>query len=306
MATEVFELKIAMSLLPVMTDVESNTKELINGIEYYDSILEKPECKTKLINFVLKSRLSPSAKLRLSATYATVASLLKDMRAQLLSKKASTSIQTKLLQTRQNDRSISDYGKEISELMVDLTISQANGDAASYTVLKPLNEKMAIKRFADGLRNRRLSTIIAARNYSSLKDAVQAAQDEEVASTSTSGELLTMNKPNFRFQRGGQRYHSRGPPRGHSRGHRGVWHNTSYHHQPRAEQSWPRGAGSSSHRGTHRGRGRASGKSNNYFRNRWDRNQHNVNVMTQNSSNERVPQVPHNNIESNGNLFFRD
>lgn len=309
---EEFELKIAMSLLPVMTDLESNTKELINGIEYYDSILEKAACKQKLINFVLKGRLSPSAKLRLNASYATVASLLKDMREQLLPKKAATAIQNKLQQTRQNDKTVSDYGKEISELMVDLTISQANGDPDSYRVLKPLNEKMAIKRFADGLRNRRISTIIAARDYASLKDAVQAAQDEEVATSSTSGEILNMNKPNYRFQRGGHRYHGRSQTRGNPRGHRAVWHNTSYYGQPRAEYNWPRGAGPSSQRGG-RGRGRASGKYNNYFpRNKYDRNRHNVNVFTQNPNNMLAQnpntQAPRaeNNTESNANLFFRD
>ncbi|CAG9099715.1 unnamed protein product [Plutella xylostella] len=68
----------------------------------------------------------------------------------------------------------------------DLTISQSDDNPEAYGVLKPLNEKTAIKRFSDGLRSSRLSTIIAARNYSSLSEAIQAAKDEETMSTSSS------------------------------------------------------------------------------------------------------------------------
>lgn len=40
---------------------------------------------------------------------------------------------------------------------------------------------MTLKRFAHGLRNQRLSTIIASRNFKFLKDSIRAAQDEEVS-----------------------------------------------------------------------------------------------------------------------------
>ncbi|KAF9809386.1 hypothetical protein SFRURICE_003483, partial [Spodoptera frugiperda] len=84
-----------------------------------------------------------------------------------------------------------DYGKEITEMFVELTIAQSSGNSDCYNILKPLNEKYAIKKFADGLRNRRLSTVITSRNYSSLKDAIQAAMEEDIGSASTSaGEIL--------------------------------------------------------------------------------------------------------------------
>ncbi|KAH9633129.1 hypothetical protein HF086_014453 [Spodoptera exigua] len=181
MSTITFDLKTALNLLPVLTNEETVTKQLIDNIEYYDSILSTPECKQNLIKFVLKSRLSQAAKLKLKTTYSSVSSLVQDMRSELLPKKAATAIQTKLQKIRQHEKSISNYGEEINELFVDLTISQANGDTKCYEILKPINEKLAIKQFADGLRNRKLSTIISARNYDSLKDAIQAAQDEEVS-----------------------------------------------------------------------------------------------------------------------------
>lgn len=91
---------------------------------------------------------------------------------------------------------IVDYGKLITELFVDLTISQADGNTECYNILKSINEKQAIKQFSDGLRNRRIGTIISARNYSSLKDAIQAAQDEETSS-SAAGEVMGMSNYSY-------------------------------------------------------------------------------------------------------------
>ncbi|XP_073953485.1 uncharacterized protein [Choristoneura fumiferana] len=227
-----FDLKTALSLLPNMTNEESVTKQLIDNIEYYDSILTQANCKQSLINFVLKSRLSQAAKLKLKTEYASVTELITDMRSELLPQKAAPAIQSKLQNLKQNELSVSDFGKQLTELFVDLTISQASGNKDCYKILKPLNEKYAIKRFADGLRNRRLSTIISARNYSSLKDAIQAAQEEEVSTTSTSGEIFGMYRRNyfnpnstrsrsgFRGSRGNNRFSSY-RPRGHGGQYRG-------------------------------------------------------------------------------------
>lgn len=70
-----FDLKIALSLLPIMINEESNTKQLIDNILYYDSLLTENACKQNLINFVLKSRLSQEAKLKLKSKYKTVKDL---------------------------------------------------------------------------------------------------------------------------------------------------------------------------------------------------------------------------------------
>lgn len=198
---ELFNLKTALSLLPVMSDNEANTKQLIDNIEYYSSILKNDDCQTKLIQFVLKSRLSQVAKLKLNKAYSNISDLIKDMRTELLPQKSAPAIQNKLQQIRQNDLSIQEYGKEITELFTELTITQSNGNPDSFNILRPVNEKYAIKKFADGLRNRRLSTVIAARNYSSLKDAIQAAKEEETETASTSADVMGMyynNSYNFR------------------------------------------------------------------------------------------------------------
>jgi hypothetical protein len=197
--SEEFNLKTALSLLPLMNDEEKVTQQLIDNIEYYNTLLEKNECKINLINFVLKSRLSQSAKLKLDEKYLKIDDLLKDMRCKLLAQKAATAIQAKLQTKRQTNETISEFGSELAQLFVDLTISQSNGDTNSYKVLRPLNEKVAIKKFADGLRNRRISTIIAARNFDTLKDAIQAAVDEEITLPSSAEVIGTYTKSNKPF-----------------------------------------------------------------------------------------------------------
>lgn len=243
MASEKFDLKIALSILPVMTNDIENTKQLIEGIEYYKSVLNDKECHKKLIQFVLKSRLSQQAKLKLLQNYDSVDELIKDMKKKLLPQKSHTALQSRLLQCRQNNRSVLDFGKEISELFADLTISQADGDTLKYNILRPLNEKMAIKRFSDGLRNGRLSTVIAARNYDSLTDAIQAAQDEEINSSSgknppTNEGIMGMHQRPYyyrSFQRrpqGGQYTRQRTAPGYRSFSNRSRGHQQPYgHHQ---------------------------------------------------------------------------
>ncbi|CAK1585977.1 unnamed protein product [Parnassius mnemosyne] len=148
---DTFDLKTALTLLPVMSDDETSVKQLVDNIQYYNSLLTKQECKNNLIKFILKSRLSRSAKLRLQDDYSNVEDLVSDMQKELLPRKSAAAIQSKLQKLRQNDMPIADYGKQITELFVDLTISQANGNTEYYNILKTVNEKQAIKQFSDGL-----------------------------------------------------------------------------------------------------------------------------------------------------------
>lgn len=201
-----FDLKVAVSLLPVMDDTEPTTNKLIDAIELYDSMLND-EGKTLLIKFVLKTRLSNSAKLRLNISYDSVNDLLSDIKKHLLTKKAYTALQDKLNSARQGNRSIEEFGKELEDLFVNLTISQADGNPDAYNILKPLNEKTAIKRFADGLWNQKLSTIISSRNFLNLKDAIRAAQDEQVTQSNNNSQIMSVfrGRGNFdrNFTRGG-------------------------------------------------------------------------------------------------------
>ncbi|XP_063618687.1 uncharacterized protein LOC134791567 [Cydia splendana] len=301
---ESFELKTALNLLHVMTDEETNTKQLIDGIEYYSTIL-KSDDQNKLIQFVLKSRLSQSAKLKLKSDYDTSIELIQDMRKVLLPKKSATAIQSKLHTIKQNNRSVKDFGSEIAELFVDLTISQADGNSDSFKVLKPLNEKLAIKKFADGLRNRRLSTVIAARNFESLKDAIQAAQEEDdVTAGSTSGEILGMS-PQF-LTRGQP---SKGP-------YPGQWEFYNSSRGP-SQQFYPRGGRGAQYSYGHRGGGAATYRSSNRGNSRGMRGRQSGNYSNRNSSQWNRPSMKmmtqtdtgppvNSNDENDVNTFFRD
>lgn len=257
---EDFNLKTACTLLPVMTGDEGVTNQLIENIELYDTML-KDDHKKHLINFVLKTRLSSNAKLRLSQKYESITALVRDMRCNLLTQKSATSIHAQLQSLRQNSKSIEKFGTEIENLFVDLTISQANGNPDTYNILRPINEKMAIKRFSDGLREPRLSTIIAARDYTALKDAIRAAKDEELSSAtpSTSGVSFAMQRGhgrgrgnvrpyytsrsypqrNWHWKNRGQNYNRRPQQRGFYRGYstRGRFNGGRYNHNNRGHSS---------------------------------------------------------------------
>lgn len=85
-STNKFDLKIALNLLPVCKDDEASIKEFIDSVEYYKSELDE-ESQAKLLNFVLKSRLSQAAKLKLSASYANIDAFITDVKTQLLPRK---------------------------------------------------------------------------------------------------------------------------------------------------------------------------------------------------------------------------
>lgn len=202
-----FDIKVAVSLLPVMDNTEDKTNQLIDAIELYASMIDDGS-KVTLINFVLKTRLSKSAKLRLNSSYATVPQLLKDMRKHLLTQKSHTALLSKLSTCKQGNKSVAEFGKELEELFVDLTIAQAGGDDNAFDILKTINERNTIKKFADGLRDQKLSIVISARNFSSLKDAIRAAQDEDSTRNGNS-QLMSMSRNNRGQYFSNRRYQER-------------------------------------------------------------------------------------------------
>lgn len=304
---EKFELKTAASLLPVMTGDETVTKQLISNIEMYETMIDDSS-KKLLILFVLKSRLSESAKLRMCSNYLTVTDLLRDMRSILLTKKSDTAIQSQLQSIRQDNKTIQEFGKQVEKLFVDLTVSQANGDSSAYELLKPLNERNAIKRFSDGLRNSRLSTIIAARNYSTLKDAIQGALDETLCSGGNDQRVMSFhhnrgrsNNSNYfsnRYSRPGfsrnfSKGSNRGGPVSQSSNHYGRGYNRGYRGNMR----------NFSARGYNNHHGPSSFRGHTWVRSQARQNQINLAEMNISDSNQK-PEIQENNDKDN-NWFFR-
>ncbi|KAJ8733555.1 hypothetical protein PYW08_001853 [Mythimna loreyi] len=292
---EKFELKTAIALLPIMTGDENITKQLISNIEMYESMIDDTS-KKQLIQFVLKSRLSESAKLRMRNTYSSVADLILDMRSTLLPKKSDTAIHSKLQHMKQNDKSIENYGKELEQLFVDLTITQANGNTDLYQTLKPINERIAIKRFSDGLRNSRLSTIIAARNYSTLKDAIQGALDEKLSS---GGEERVMS---FHHTRGRSNRAHRNYNNNFNRGASRVFSNSQNYNNPsRGYYNCPNRARNFNSSSNYRGRGGFRG----HTRFRRPARQHQIRQAESSGSGCKQEKSEVQTATLNDNLFFR-
>lgn len=193
--TEKFDLKCATSLLPRMNGTEDVTKQLIDSVEMYGELLDESG-QELLINFVLKTRVSQSAKLRLCKTYPSVAELLTDMRTRLLTRKSAAVLASELHRARQGNKSIDEFGRTLEELLVNLTMAQANGDNNMVEVLTRVNEKLAINVFANGLRDKDLQVIVKARSCELLKDAVMAAKEEETSRASIPAQQFHFTKRN--------------------------------------------------------------------------------------------------------------
>lgn len=203
---EKFDLKTAAGLLPIMDNKEGTTKQLIDSIELYDELLDA-EGKRHLVNYVLKTRLSQSAKVRLSKTYNSNTDLIADLRSHFITKKSSASLSTQLNNIKQGNRSIDEFGASIEELMVNLTLSQADGNDNAVIILSSVNEKLAINAFANGLHSSELRTIVKARNYEKLNDAIRGAKDEDLSKKSSVSQtqMTYIRGRNFsqnRFNRG--------------------------------------------------------------------------------------------------------
>ena len=68
--------------------------------------------------------------------------------------------------------SIENFETHVENLLDELTIAQTDGNNEALQILRETNEKFAINAFANGLQNPVLRTIIKARNYTKLNEAV--------------------------------------------------------------------------------------------------------------------------------------
>lgn len=189
-----FDLKVVSGLLPIMNGNEDITKQLIDGIIFYAGTLGNDQHKL-LIQYVLKTRLSNNAKIRLNSDYNTIEELIKDITTNFITKKSVLTLSTQLHQIKQNNASISEYGQQIEKLLGELTISQAGDDEKLIKTLKPINEKIAINTFCNGIKNPELRTIVKSRNADSLKTAINIAEEEDF------NKPTSTNLFNYRFNK---------------------------------------------------------------------------------------------------------
>lgn len=180
-----FCLKTAGSLLPSMDGTEETTKQLIDSIRLYAELLKTNHIKY-LINYVVKTRLSENAKVRLKKKYDSVELLLNDLRDNFITVKSASTLSYQLHQVNQLNKSLDEYGSEVEQLLSNLTLAQANNDDEALQTLRPVNEQIAISSFCNGLKNHELRTIVKARNCKTLKDAISTAKNEDKNKPSTS------------------------------------------------------------------------------------------------------------------------
>lgn len=214
-ALQPFDLKTASSIIPVVEILTNESIEkLICNIELYNSFVDK-KCEHMIINFVLKTRLPRIARLKLSEKYDSITDLINDIKKYLLTKKTANTLLSQLNSQKQNGTSIRTFGNKLEQLFIDLSISQSNNNTELYNTLKPINENLAIRQFANGLQNKTLSTIILARNFSSLKEAIEYATDfQDFNSAQPSNNVMAYNRGQLRGNRG---WNARGPPRAQTR-----------------------------------------------------------------------------------------
>lgn len=289
-----FDIKTASSLLPIMTGDEEVTKKLIDCAEFYSQNLKK-EHEQLLISFILKTRLSESAKLRIGTNYKTCTELITDMKTHLLAKQSATALQLEMVKARQGSQNIEEFGKKLEDLFVKLTISQADGNTSTFDVLRPINEKLAIQRFAEGLRNSRLSTVLAARNYSALKDAIRAAKDEECSQQGPSTSVETIFSNQHR-QRGRGTYNVRMQNHRYSQA---TWNQPTF-------RSYSRINNNRGYTQTFRGRGR-SFRSRNRGNNVYTRGSRGRNAYMLNRQENNIENTSHHTQNSRPSVeFFRE
>ncbi|KAJ3640553.1 hypothetical protein Zmor_003846 [Zophobas morio] len=204
------------------------------------------------------------------------------------------------MRATQGNKSVSDFGKEIEEIFVNLTISQANGDSTAFNILKSVNEKNAIKRFADGLRNQKLSTIVAFRNFSSLKDAIQVAQDEEISRFGPENQIMTANHNKRNYNKAGKKYKSN---QGSDYSHK----NWNYSHKFSRDNNA---------NGSNYARGNTSNTNRNFNRNKYStgkvfNHNHNNNSFRKYQSNKQINHVQettkqNTEVGTRNHQFFRE
>lgn len=198
-----FDFKTVSSLLPKLNGEVETVHQLIEGIGLYEPSLNASS-KPLLINYVLKACITYRDRIRMKATYGNIEELIVDLKKHFLPKQSSTVLAAKLQATNQGNLNIEEYGRSIEALMSDLTISQADNNANSTEIFAQANEKIAIDVFTRGIRDPEIRTILRARNYERLSEAVNAAKDESLV-TQQNATLFRMqavknsqNNKNFR------------------------------------------------------------------------------------------------------------
>lgn len=272
-----FDLKSASALIPVMTGEEDVTRQIIDGIELYASLLSA-EARKVLTAFVLKTRLNSTAKLKLKSSYESNTALIADIKKFLLPPKSATALAAKLAIQKQGNKSVQEFGNEIEVLLTNLTLAQTGENSGDNPAIHAINEKNAICVFANGLKSQEMRTIVKARDYSSLREAIQGALDEEKPPKEENVNLATKGH-NSKGKNRGFRGNNRG------RKNQGNWRNNdNSNHSNNSNSNSNRGHGSRRGRGSRNGNSRNGNNNSRNNNNSQNQSSQNVNVAQESSA----------------------
>lgn len=178
--TEMADFKIleANKLLP---EFDGNLTKLTNFLNLTEYIYEtlKDEEKTKLINFIINTKLSDTARNKIAVetkpkTYIEFKNLFTKT---FKSNRTPLNIQTELINLKQTNLNITTYASTIEKLTFELNNALTlNKDANTKKITNEINDQLALNIFKKGL-NEPIKSIIFAAKPASLQDAIQLASE---------------------------------------------------------------------------------------------------------------------------------
>jgi len=264
-----FCFKTASSLLPKLNDRTETVNSLIDGIDLYNPSLNV-EGKILLINYVLKACIPYKDRIRLKSSYDNIEQLISDIKLNFLPRQSAPVLASKLQSMRQDNLSIDEYARAIEKLMADLTLAQGGSDPKIIEIFRQENEKVAIDVFTNGVRNTEIRTILKAKGFGSLSEAINVAKDEALRVKQHQPSIFQMRghahssrgRPNFRqnsynFQNNSRQTGSYDSSRRNNIQNPSQNPNTSFRHQNHYSHNYNRSRNyrGNQHQSTSRGRG---------------------------------------------------
>lgn len=299
-----FDIKIALNLITKFDGKNETLEELINNVEYYDSILSNTE-KPKLIDFVLKQRLTRQQRLKLNSSYESSSSLIADIRSYLLPSPTPQILNRRISTAKQGNRSILDYGRYLERLLEQMTIAQSEGTEQNQRILRAANEPNTVISFVEGLNDQDVRNAVRARNITGIRDAIQVAIEQDMIQAGH-----RENEKIFTFKRNSRGHYKGQNNRGNNNNNRGKGNygnrGNSNSYSNRGSYNNNRGRGNYNNRGNgnngRRGQGNSQGHSNGRYHGNWSRNsQSNVNYTQEEGHGSNST---HNNDETEQVAFF--
>lgn len=180
-----FDIATTLKVIPEFQGDPKNLNNFLNLIEFlYDDLKDATE-KSKLIKFILKTRLAEKVKNKLSITQAPtdLVTLKKTLQDIFKSGKTPLKIQSELAKVSQGNRPVKDFADQIEDLVSQLNSMQIAEQGETHRgIIAKLNDQIGLNSFKNGLHEN-LKTTVFASNPKTLQEAVNTANEAESLGT---------------------------------------------------------------------------------------------------------------------------